>query len=411
MPAPISDGQGAGGDPVRQARAAVLIMALGGGALFLVVLIASIRQSPGIGGVLSGLALGLFAALLFGGVVSAFVIARRTPAEGAPVLDDAQVSTLLDPLKPVLDELEATRIDIQRQVRARARWRVPLCAGLAFAGWAYGQFGDEPGGIFDGLLAVVGGGFGGYLWASTKLGDLYRRTYKERVLPRLAARYGPITYRPSPSPDMDRLRAEHIFRTFDTVVAEDELAGTYRGLAISIIELTLTTGSGDDEQTSFDGLLVELTLPRWLNGTTAVIADGGMFGNLRDWMMKGARQRIRLEDPRFEGRYEVWGTDQITARALLTPAFMERFLALEALPGFGKSLALARDSRLMLALPKSRNINYFEPPSYRKPAASRQAILQLDRDISALLAVADAVIDLDFASRAEAAQFGAAGEG
>jgi hypothetical protein len=46
-------------------------------------------------------------------------------------------------------------------------------------------------------------------------------------------------------------------------------------------------------------------------------------------------------------------------------------------------------------IPKQGSINYFEPPSVFRPAAGRGAVKRLDEDIAAVLAVADAVVDLD----------------
>src|SRR5436189_219873 len=42
-----------------------------------------------------------------------------------------------------------------------------------------------------------------------------------------------------------------------------------------------------------------------------------------------SRSRRRLEDPVFEKAFEVYGTDQIESRFILTPDFMERLLGLE----------------------------------------------------------------------------------
>ena len=145
----------------------------------------------------------------------------------------------------------------------------------------------------------------------------------------------------------------------------------------------------------FDGLLVDLVLPRSLTGTTAVIADEGLWGNLEARWRSDRLQRVRLEDPTFEARYEVYSTDQIEARALLTPAFMERFTALAALSGFALPGAWAEGNRLVTALPKLKPVDLFEPPVYWKPAGGK-ALVALSQDIEAVLKMADAVIDLDF---------------
>jgi hypothetical protein len=50
---------------------------------------------------------------------------------------------------------------------------------------------------------------------------------------------------------------------------------------------------------------------------------------------------------------------------------------------------------LQIAMPKRMGRQLFEPPSFRKPAASRETLVQLRKDIEAVLAAADAVIDLD----------------
>lgn len=370
-------------------------------AAFVAVFVASVWQSPNIGGVLGGLLLGFMAGLIVLGTIAAALMLwlRDALARDGRDGDEAAGDAIAAPLKPVLEELEATRRDIVRQVHRRALWRVPLCAGGAVVLWGLGEAGD----LFDLVSTTAGGGAVGYGWASIRLGERYRSLYKQRVLPRLAARFGPITWRPARQPDMRLLREEHLFRSYDRMTAEDELVGTYRGLDVSIVELTLRVGSGENERRSFDGLLVEIKLPRSLSGTTAVVSDAGWLDRLRDWLARNGRERVRLEDPRFESLYQVWGSDQIAARALLTPAFMERFLALAERPGFGRPQALARDNLLLLAIPKSGGSDYFEPPSFLRPAVSHAVLLRLDRDIACVLAMADAVIGLDHSATAFAA--------
>jgi hypothetical protein len=69
---------------------------------------------------------------------------------------------------------------------------------------------------------------------------------------------------------------------------------------------------------------------------------------------------------------------------------------------FGQPLALAHDNRLIIAIPNLRAASLFQPPNFRKPAASRAGLVQLYDDVAAVLAAADSVIDLDYAARAVA---------
>jgi len=111
-------------------------------------------------------------------------------------------------------------------------------------------------------------------------------------------------------------------------------------------------------------------------------------------------RRVGLEDPDFERDYEVWATDQVMARALVTPDFMQRFRALNARTAFGPPVALARDDRLLIALPRSES--FFRPPPYDQNAFDAEALAGLRDDIGAVLKVIDPVIDLDAATRRQA---------
>jgi hypothetical protein len=382
------------------AKAALFGGLLIGLTVFLAVVIASIRRSPGVEGLLSGIFTGLFAGLLVAAAAAWAAIALMTPRSAKAQIDTQKGDDLEQLLAPTLDQLEATRAETLHQVNLRLVGRIPICVAIGIAGWIFSQFGRSPGTIFN-LLEFAGFGAAvGWYWASHRLSERYRQLYKDRVLPQLAAQFGSLSYRPAVAPDMTLLRQQHIFREFDRVIAEDEIYGTYRGMALNIIELKLTYGSGKQRRVEFDGLLTQVELPRKLSGVTSVIADNGTLGNLEDRFLCEGREHVRVEDPGFEKIYEVYSTDQVGARALLTPAFMERFLALGARAGYMPPLALAQDNRLTIALPKADGRNLFEPPSYRQPAASRAALLALYGDIQAVLLAADAIIDLDQFSRA-----------
>jgi hypothetical protein len=380
-------------------KARIALLAVGALSLviFVAVVTAAYRRSPSVDGLLTGVFTGLFAALLFA-AAGGWALVQLISPKPKPLSDLGEAAELEQVLGPSLAELEAVRLETLHQVNARLTTRLPLSIAVGVGVWIVSQGGTHPWGLFGLLEMSALGGLGGYYWASHQLGERYRRLYKERVLPQLAAQFGALSYRPAETPDMGALREQHIFREFDRVIAEDEIFGVYRGMALNIVELRLTFGSGKERRVEFDGLLITVELPRHLNGVTAVVADNGTLGNLKDRFECEGRKRVGLEDPAFEKAYEVYGTDQVDARALLTPSFMERFLSLGQRAAFLQPLALAQDNKLTIALPKSGGGDLFEPPSYRQPAKSRVALLALYSDIQAVLRAADAVIDLDHTS-------------
>jgi len=385
--------------PDRSGAGTALFAALALGVVVAVAIAwSSIHRTPGWEGWLAGVFGGGFAGLLVAGAgawaVMLFVLrpARRAAEQEAAVFEPG------DELGQVLAELEVARLDTQRRINAGAAWRIPLCILGAVLFWLATQFGEDPADAGDLLMFMGAGAFGGYFWAASRLSQAYRRLYKARVLPRLAAGFGQLAWRPA-QPPLDEFRRHRLFPDWDDHEAEDEIFGEYRGMPLSIIELKLTKGSGKNERTIFHGLTATVTLPRGLRGTTVVIPDRGMFGNLAERLRGGPCQPVRLEDPVFEKAYEVYGSDQVSARALLTPAFMERFMAFAAAGHFGAPAALVQDNRLLMALGAVGDRNLFEPPSHSKPAAGREALTRLHDDIAAVLKAADAVIDLDQAAR------------
>lgn len=357
-------------------------------------------RMPGVVGVLTSIFGGFFLALLIAAIGGGIALKLSEPERVRlqPVSLDG-----LDPeLAATLSDLEIHRVEIVRQVKERSAWRVPACAAVGLCVWTLAGLIGTPGGVADFVMIMIIGGVIGYLWSSQELSKQYAQLYRQRVLPRLAASFGEITWRPAVMPDLARLEAEHVFRAHGAAYAENELAGTYRGLPIHIVELKLNNPDKQKETPAFDGLLIDVQLERDTGATTAVVTDGGMFGNFRDRLSANGREQVKLEDPEFERAYEVYSTDQVTARAFLHPALMEKFLKLGRLRSFGAPVMLVSGRRMTIAAPKTITHSLFAPPSFAQPAASRQALVQLREDIAAVLSVADAVVDLDHRFGAQA---------
>jgi len=120
---------------------------------------------------------------------------------------------------------------------------------------------------------------------------------------------------------------------YDRKNLEDHFRGNHNGVEFDLFEcrLEVEKGSRDDRRWKnvYHGVLFRFAFPKRFNGRTLVLKDAGLVGNMiKDFKAHG--QKIKLEDPRFEKLFEVWGSDQIEARYLLTPTFMERMVALAA---------------------------------------------------------------------------------
>ena len=102
--------------------------------------------------------------------------------------------------------------------------------------------------------------------------------------------------------------------------------------------------------------------------------------------------RVKLEDPAFEKAFDVYSTDQVEARYLLSPSMMERLLALDK--KFDSEITLSfRNSTILIAIPASKN--HFEASIWRP----LDTIDALKEDFSAIEMLLSIVEDLNLNTR------------
>ena len=182
---------------------------------------------------------------------------------------------------------------------------------------------------------------------------------------------------------------------------EDYVRGSHKDVPLSLFECRLTSenGSGKNRSTTthFEGVIITIDVPKRFAGHTVVKRDAGKVGNWFSKQFKGELKPITLEDPRFEKRYEVFGTDQVEGRYLLNPAFMERLVELEdlfAADNHGRCdiQCAFKDGKLLFTIPTSKN--WFSTGSIFKPANFIGEINAILKEMDQLFAIID-VLKLD----------------
>ncbi|MEZ5648525.1 MAG: DUF3137 domain-containing protein [Alphaproteobacteria bacterium] len=117
---------------------------------------------------------------------------------------------------------------------------------------------------------------------------------------------------------------------------EDHFHGHKDGLEIDIADTVIkskTTTRDSDGKTKttttllFRGPVFRISYNRPLKAQIVLVKDWGKFINLLN-RFTIAGERVHIEDPKFEEYFEVYATDQIEARYILTPSFIERLISL-----------------------------------------------------------------------------------
>ena len=126
---------------------------------------------------------------------------------------------------------------------------------------------------------------------------------------------------------------------------EDMIAGERAGAKFVLVEARLETG-GKNSTTVFQGILVHVEYPERFLGRT-VMARSGWWKRGRN---SGDLKRVDLISKELEDAFTVYSTDQVEARALLSPDRMERLIALERHFSGGKLRGVFEGGHMTLAL-------------------------------------------------------------
>lgn len=110
-----------------------------------------------------------------------------------------------------------------------------------------------------------------------------------------------------------------LFDSYDYISYDDIFAGDFKDVNFEIIEAKFTKGAGKSKSTIFDGAIIKLDMNKSFKGRT-VIRPNTLLHTSPSPILK----HTELEDVDFEKRFDVFTDDEVEARYLITPSFMER---------------------------------------------------------------------------------------
>ena len=171
-------------------------------------------------------------------------------------------------------------------------------------------------------------------------------------------------YDPDGGMDPDKLREHfHLLPDWDRHSESDQVSGSFNGCRLKLCMMHLEEKHEDEDSdgnksthytTIFDGLCVLMQLKQ---STPAHIV---VRDKLLSFSFKNGRGKdtIKLEDPVFNKTFKTYATDQVEARVFITPAFMERLLAVRGRKHI-KNLSFAVRGDKLLMLIEDRNAAMF----------------------------------------------------
>jgi hypothetical protein len=164
---------------------------------------------------------------------------------------------------------------------------------------------------------------------------------------------------PPPTPAYQLLKDAALLPGHSRRNFEDLIEGERAGARFALVEAKLDT-SGKNSKTVFQGILIHIEYPQRFSGRTLMARSG--------WWKRGKGagdlQKVSLVSRELDEAFTVYSSDQVEARALLSPDRMERLIALERHFSGGKLRGLFDQGHVTLALEAD---NQFEAGSVFQP--------------------------------------------
>lgn len=168
-----------------------------------------------------------------------------------------------------------------------------------------------------------------------ELGLNFSYASKYELFGKIVSAYHSFRYFPLSGIDAQTVISSKLFSGFNKLESEDYIQGTYKKLDIKLSEVELINSvqyqklndnqlvTITEDTTVFKGLFIITSVNKSFSSETYVVPNTWLkfFNSLPHYL-----NRVVLEDPDFETAFDVYSNDQIEARYLLTPSFMERLV-------------------------------------------------------------------------------------
>jgi hypothetical protein len=293
-----------------------------------------------------------------------------------------------DEIRPALQAREGDRLAAVGKAR-QARY---VGGGIGVIGVLVGLFVAKM--PFVAFVAAIVG-FGYVWWGSRDITQLAKEAKTLLVTP--VARQFELSFNADPGQvdAIHRHREIGLVPSWDRASYEDLVTGARKGVEFELFEAHLeerrqTTDSKGRSRTHwvtvFKGQCLRFEFDKVFYGRTLVTRDAGFFNRFGGG--KGM-QRASLEDPVFEKIFEVYTTDQVESRYLLTPDLMQKLVDMEEAFHGGKLKCCFDGGDMFVTL---QGGNLFEPGTMFKRLDDPDRVRELLSDFAAVFNIIDSVV-------------------
>lgn len=266
-------------------------------------------------------------------------------------MDYVDFDSLAQKLAPTLQVLENKRKELLRKGRSEGL----IYAAIFLVVGVIALLILKLEGIF-GLIVIVVISVIIFITCINNKSKIFSFFYKEEVVDEIIHAFCPnAAYSPNGGVGEDLFRNSGLFTSPDRYYAEDLIEGYLDKTSFICSEVHAEERRARYTKNGvryywvdiFKGFLFIADFHKEFQGETTVLRDSF-------FKIKMGASRVKMENPDFEKVFDVFSTNQIEARYLITPSMMERMLKLDS--NFKKGLTISfRNSTILVAIPDSKN--------------------------------------------------------
>ena len=266
-------------------------------------------------------------------------------------MDYVDFDSLAQKLAPTLQVLENKRKELLRKGRSEGLIYAAIFLVVGVIALLILKLEGSLGPIVIVVISVII-----FITCINNKSKMFSSFYKEEVVDEIIHAFCPnATYSPNNGVSEDLFRNSGLFTSPDRYHAEDLIEGCLDKTSFICSEVhaeerrARSTKNGVQYywEDIFKGFLFIADFHKEFQGETTVLRDSF-------FKIKMGASRVKMENPDFEKVFDVFSTNQIEARYLITPSMMERMLKLDS--NFKKGITISfRDSTILVAIPDSKN--------------------------------------------------------
>ena len=214
----------------------------------------------------------------------------------------------------------------------------------------------------------------------------FENEIKQKIMPYVCKCLGDLKWKYAQCSFEQLLCKSGIIDRYNRVSYDDSFTGIYKDINYEICETSFYyktgTGKNSSTRTVFKGVMIKLDMNKSFTGNTVIRPD-----TLKHASPAANLKHTTLEDVVFEKKFDVFTDDEVEARYLITPSFMERLNNMKTAFSADRVSCAFYDKYLLVGLHTSKDL--FSIGSLKEPVNDGKQFFTMFEEILSIITLID----------------------